>query len=523
MTQDLHSRPNPAQDTPRAHDTPRDDTQSRHIQHDINRTRADMNQTLDQLGNRLRPSNLLGEAVGHFTGSRASHDGQSSSKSSGGDLTDLIGTAAKTVGGSALTAGLLKTVRRHPVLAAGIGGAVAYLALRSGDDEPRSVDDGHPRQYGGSYVDARTGKPYDVEAYEAEARRIHGGPREGESRESWLSRIGSTLGDAASSGASALGSAASSAAGAISSAASAGASATASGVSQAAGAVGSAAGTAHDQGRHYAAAGTRQAGAYGRSAYEQSRRGASSGAEKVGESIQSNPLAAAVASLAAGVLAGLVVPRTQREDQLMGGYSRDVKDQASDLASEAYERGRTVAEAGLDAAKQEAERRGLTPEQLKAEGRELVEQAKTHAAGITDAAKMHGQDVLDQAKSHGQDLKGQAADTVGKLAEATDEAIDEVTQTLTGGIDAAQGDAEQTASDAEGRARTLADDSKHKANDLAEDAQASAKSLQNEVEARGLTPSDLADDAKSVVAAAKDAAADEAERQKNEAREQHGS
>jgi hypothetical protein len=57
----------------------------------------------------------------------------------------------------------------------------------------------------------------------------------------------------------------------------------------------------------------------------------------------------------------------------MGGYSRDVKDQAAGLATEAYDRGRTVAEAGLDAAKCEAEARGLTPEELKEAASRLAE------------------------------------------------------------------------------------------------------------------------------------------------------
>jgi hypothetical protein len=59
----------------------------------------------------------------------------------------------------------------------------------------------------------------------------------------------------------------------------------------------------------------------------------------VGDMLESAPLAFGVGALAAGLLAGLVIPATKAEQQLMGEAARDVKDTIADTANDLRLRG----------------------------------------------------------------------------------------------------------------------------------------------------------------------------------------
>src|SRR5690349_4670858 len=69
------------------------------------------------------------------------------------------------------------------------------------------------------------------------------------------------------------------------------------------------------------------------SAYESAGR-------KASEGIDSNPVAAVVGGLAIGAIVAALLPRTSREDEMLGGVGRKIADSAREAATAAKEAGR---------------------------------------------------------------------------------------------------------------------------------------------------------------------------------------
>jgi hypothetical protein len=85
--------------------------------------------------------------------------------------------------------------------------------------------------------------------------------------------------------------------------------------------------------------------------------GASSGREQIsGQArqavgvVQSNPLGLAVGAVAAGFLAGMVLPSTRVEDERIGPVADDVKEHATEIGHEALEHGKQVAKEAAQSA-----------------------------------------------------------------------------------------------------------------------------------------------------------------------------
>jgi len=79
-------------------------------------------------------------------------------------------------------------------------------------------------------------------------------------------------------------------------------------------------------------------------AYATARERAGSAYETAGrrtsEGIDSNPVAAVVGGLAVGALVAALLPRTSREDELLGSVGRKINDSAREAANAAKEAGR---------------------------------------------------------------------------------------------------------------------------------------------------------------------------------------
>jgi hypothetical protein len=61
---------------------------------------------------------------------------------------------------------------------------------------------------------------------------------------------------------------------------------------------------------------------------------------KTSQGIDSNPVAAVVGGLAVGAIVAALLPRTSREEELLGGIGRKITDTARDAANAAKEAGR---------------------------------------------------------------------------------------------------------------------------------------------------------------------------------------
>jgi hypothetical protein len=81
------------------------------------------------------------------------------------------------------------------------------------------------------------------------------------------------------------------------------------------------------------------------------------GAARVGVS-KENPLGLAIAGVAAGFVAGTLLPKTRTENRTIGPLSDQVTDKAKEAAQESLERGKAVAQDAIAAAADSAQDRG---------------------------------------------------------------------------------------------------------------------------------------------------------------------
>jgi Protein of unknown function (DUF3618) len=88
---------------------------------------------------------------------------------------------------------------------------------------------------------------------------------------------------------------------------------------------------------------------------------------------QGNPLGLAIGALAAGFLAGMLVPSTRMEDERVGPVADQVKDKARQVGQEAVERGTEV--------------------------------ATQTARSATEAAREHGEELAGSARRHAEDVR----------------------------------------------------------------------------------------------------------------------
>src|SRR5215212_1457345 len=103
------------------------------------------------------------------------------------------------------------------------------------------------------------------------------------------------------------------------------------------------------------------------------------GAKRAVGVAQENPLGLAIGSLAAGFVAGMLVPSTRVEDEKVGPMADQVKDQAKETGQEALERGKEVAQEAASSAKETVQEKGSE------HAEELRDSAKAKAEGSTEA------------------------------------------------------------------------------------------------------------------------------------------
>jgi len=98
------------------------------------------------------------------------------------------------------------------------------------------------------------------------------------------------------------------------------------------------------------------------------------------QTMEENPLMVGAATLALGVVAGLLIPSTDREDELMGETRDHLLDEAKETGQQMLDKSKHVAEAVAGKVKQEARNQGLTPEGV-------VDKVKNVAKEATNTAK----------------------------------------------------------------------------------------------------------------------------------------
>lgn len=131
-------------------------------------------------------------------------------------------------------------------------------------------------------------------------------------------------------------------------------------------------------------------------AQERLNRGYVATRDTVTEAIEEYPLAIGAACLGLGLLGGLLIPRSRREDEWMGEASDELKSQARSTGKEVYERGKHVAEATAAAAMDEAERQGISPHQIGERAKETASQAREKMHESTQSGESAVADIGDR-------------------------------------------------------------------------------------------------------------------------------
>ena len=114
------------------------------------------------------------------------------------------------------------------------------------------------------------------------------------------------------------------------------------------------------------------------------------------QTLEENPLMVGAATLALGVIAGLAIPSTDKEDELMGETRDHLFEEVKEAGEQVLEKGKHVVEAVADKVKEEAQNQGLTPESV-------VDKVRTVAKEATNTAKEEAKNLApDALKSQGQ-------------------------------------------------------------------------------------------------------------------------
>ncbi|HSN86380.1 MAG TPA: DUF3618 domain-containing protein [Thermoanaerobaculia bacterium] len=320
------------------------------IRSDIDRTRANMDETFAALDAKLTPSQLLLEGWNLFRG-----------------------------GSTAGASKLWRVAREHPMPAAVIGLGLGWLLVESSRNEEDSRkgfrgDYGYGRgTYGGDYgYTGTTG--YATGGYAGTSG--YSGADYDEESGGRLSAVKDKVKDAAESAKDAV-----------------------SGAGHKVGdKVGDAAGWTKEHALDLGHRTKDQAYALRGKAKTQVRRA------RVGfwQTMEENPLMVGAATLALGVIAGLAIPSTRKEDEMMGETRDRLVDEVKEAGQQAMEKGKHVAEAVVDKVKDEAQSQGLTPETVVGN---VAEKVKTVAREAVSTAKEEAQRqnlTPDALKSQGQ-------------------------------------------------------------------------------------------------------------------------
>jgi uncharacterized protein DUF3618 len=314
-----------------ASDPRKEDTRSSsEIKSDIRRTRDRLDDTLENLNERLSPRALINDVLSWFE-SRGVHQ-------TGSGSVDSFNRGYRNI---------VRQVKENPVPALLIGAGIAWLIL-------------HPEKGDGSDFEDQTS--------EADDMSVPGSPQPAPSSSvsnepSEKSGIGSTLKEKVGQAQEVF-------------------SGTTEAVTEKVSDIGSSLQVKARSARNAVTEGVQRGGRAGSDATQHLQKGYAYAGDRFQEAVEEYPLAVAGGFLGVGLLAGLLLPRTPQEDELVGQTSDRLIEQAKEAGKETLEKAKTVAQRITKVTMEEAERQGITPESA---GNKISEMAGKISAVATQA------------------------------------------------------------------------------------------------------------------------------------------
>jgi hypothetical protein len=299
----------PEQD-PLASNSPKEDTRSSsEIESDIRRTRGRLDNTLENLNERLSPRALINDVLSWFEAQGAHQTGSRA--------------------GESLTRGyrnVIRQVKENPMPALLIGAGITWIILGNGNDDAY-IEDQTPGETDDPAMHAsRTGEMESMTYEESENSGIASKVKEkaGQAQEAISDATEAVREKMSNIGSGVQGKA-------------------------------RAAGVAVTEG-------VRRSKRAGSDATRQFQKGYAYTGDRFQEAVEEYPFAVAVGFLGVGLLAGLILPRTPQEDKLMGEKSDQLIEQVKEAGKETLDKAKTVAERVAQTSMEEAKRQGITPE-----------------------------------------------------------------------------------------------------------------------------------------------------------------
>jgi hypothetical protein len=288
------------------------------IRANIQQTRQSMDHTLDELGEKMKPRHLFDELLGwlHLKQTEG-HKLQPKAEAALHSVKQSCGRAAHAVGG---------VMRDHPIPTILVGCGVAWAIYESshranGGNERRRLTDNESGDgsNGSTTWGEGTAETWEPGGLKEKAAETWESTKEGiESTatkvKEKVSEAGHTIRERAAEGAKAIGHKAT---------------------------------QLKEQVAHTA------------------QRGYELGRAKFVETSQAHPFSIGLGFLAVGVLAGLALPSSQKENEWVGETADRVKKQAKAKGQDLLQRGKNVVNAAAETVKKTAEEEGLTPQALK--------------------------------------------------------------------------------------------------------------------------------------------------------------
>ncbi|HEX7860139.1 MAG TPA: DUF3618 domain-containing protein [Verrucomicrobiae bacterium] len=337
---------------PRHSSNQNENQDSEEIMASIAETRAQMDNTLDELSERLQPRHILDDVIDWFRSHRSSSGGSSGEKRQ--KIKRVAGKAAGQVKEKASTAGraAYSGLREHPIPALLIGAGISMLLVErrrhdnfeydgeydTGNETASGVE--YSMGYGDLTEGAEAGAP---ESYALPQHYNEQGGSDSGGMGARLKEKGSQLKDKASH-------------------------------------LKERAGERMQNLKQRTSEKTRalreRAGERGSQLKEKAYHGYASGREAFSRTSGEQPLAVGLGFLAVGLLAGMLLPSTRREDELVGPTRDRIVNRTKDAAEDAMQRGKQVAQRAVEVARQQAQEQGLTPEALKEKATAIASQVK---------------------------------------------------------------------------------------------------------------------------------------------------
>lgn len=308
---------------------------SEEIMADIAETRAHMDETLDQLSERLQPRHILDDVLDYFRSHRGSSgNGQHRIRRAAGKTAGQVKEKASDAGRVAY-----QQVKQHPLPALLIGAGISLLLMERnrGSEDERSEGSGDGEVTDGmqtGYAEFEPTEGVDPETYALPHHYTSDSGSEGTIGK--LKNKGSQLKEKA----------------------------------------GASLHNMKERTTQKTAELRRRAGEKGAQMKEKARHGYEQGCETLKHTAEERPLAVGLGFLAIGVIAGMLLPSTRKEDELVGPTRDRLVNRSREVAEDAVDRGKQVARTAYDTAAREAREQGLTPEVLKEKTRAVASQVK---------------------------------------------------------------------------------------------------------------------------------------------------